>query len=195
MRLDEQTFKQLRSLDWEDVGQRLLVYARYLAKTHYFWSEETPLPEEKTPEDVAKEAIGAFWEGARRLNPRYSVLTQLKGAVRSILWNLHAKKESKTTKLEGPEFFDARFDDRPSPGDVLESKDYEDAIFRGLFEHERVIKSAEMQKLVRSFQTGAVTIDDTVRATGIPVRRIYQLRRELKEITTEVIATINSIRT
>jgi len=40
-----------------------------------------------------------------------------------------------------------------------------------------------------------VSVDDTVRATGIPVRRIYQLRRELKEITMEVIATINSIRT
>lgn len=193
--LDEQSLKQLRALDWEDMGQRLLVYARYWAKTHYFWNEETPLPEQKTPEDIAKEAISAFWEGARRLNPKYPVPTQLKGAVRSILWNLHAKKESKVTRVEGPEFFDERFDDRPNPGNVLESKDYERAIFEALFEHERVARSNELRRLVKSFQDGAVSVDDAVKVTGIAVKRIYQLRRELKEITAEVIVTINSIRT
>ena len=94
---DEKQLAELRCLDWEDIGQRVLIYARYWAKTHYFWSEENPLPGEKTPEDIAKEAISAFWEGLRRLNPKYSVPVQIKGAVRSILWNLHAKKESKVT--------------------------------------------------------------------------------------------------
>ena len=81
VRPDEQQIMKLRSLDWEDIGQRVLVYARYWAKTQYFWNEGNPLPEEKTPEDIAKEAISAFWEGLRRLNPKYAVLVQIKGAV------------------------------------------------------------------------------------------------------------------
>jgi hypothetical protein len=193
--LDQESLKRLHSLDWEDIGQRLLVYARYWAKTHYFWNQETPLPEQKVPEDIAKEAIGAFWEGTRQLNPKYPVITQLKGAVRSILWNLHAKKESKVTRIEGPEFFDERFDENPSPDDALESSDYERAIFEALFEHPRVARSNELRRLVKSFQDGAVSVDDAVTATGIQAKRIYQLRRELKEITSEVIVTINSIRT
>ena len=193
--LDEQQIMKLRSLDWDDISQRVLVYARYWAKTHYFWTEGNPLPEEKTPEDIAKEAISAFWEGLRRLNPKYAVLVQIKGAVRSILWNLHAKKESKLTSSAEPDFFDERLDHRPSPSEELETKDYEQAIFSALLEHERIARSKELQRFVKAFHDGAVSVDDVARATGIAVKRIYQLRREVKEIAAEVIATINSIRT
>jgi len=192
---DEQQLAELRCLDWEDIGQRVLIYARYWAKAHYFWSEENPLPGEKTPEDIAKEAISAFWEGLRRLNPKYSVLVQIKGAVRSILWNLYAKKESKLTSAEEPAFFNDRLDNGPSPSAQLESKDYERSIFESLYEHERVARSKELTKFVKAFQDGAVSVDEVAEATGFAVKRIYQLRRDLKEITAEVIITINSIRT
>ena len=148
--LDEQELSKLRSLDWEDIGQRVLIYSRYWAKTHYFWTEENPLPGEKSPEDITKEAISAFWEGLRRLNPKYSVLIQLKGAVRSILWNLHAKKESKLTSSAGPEFFDDRLDDGPTPSDQLESKDYEQAIFEALYDHERVAREQGTDEICES---------------------------------------------
>lgn len=193
--LDEQQLTKLRALDWEDIGQRVLLYARYWARTHYFWTEENPLPGEKSPEDIAKEAISAFWEGLRRLNPNYSVLVQLKGAVRSILWNLHVKKESRLTSPADPEFFDSHLDGRPTPSDELESKDYERAIFEALYDHERVARSKELTRVVKAFQDGAVSVDDVAEATGIAVKRIYQLRKELKEITAEVTVTVNSIRT
>src|SRR6476646_6871939 len=101
--MNESELQHLRSLNWEDIGLSLLVFTKYWAKTHYFWKEGQSLPEGKTPEEIAKEAISAFWAQIRKWNPKYDVLIQLKGAVRSILWNLHKKKSSKLTASEPPE--------------------------------------------------------------------------------------------
>src|SRR5690349_502521 len=108
--MNEDYLERLRSLDWEDLALRLLVFTKHWAKAHYFWKEGKRFPEGKTPDEVAKDAISSFWASERKWNPKYDVFTQLKGAVRSILWNLHKKKSSKLTSAEPPEFFEVYTD-------------------------------------------------------------------------------------
>src|SRR5438045_8001017 len=99
-RMNEEELEHLRSLDWSDLGLRLLVFTKYWAKTYYGWSAGPTLPDGKSPDDIARETIGAFWAGVRAWNPKYDVLTQLKSGVRSDLWNLHKKKALKGTSTK-----------------------------------------------------------------------------------------------
>lgn len=189
--MSKEELERLRSLDWNDLGLRLLVFTKYWAKTHYFWKAGQPLAEGKLPEEIAQEAISAFWASARTWNPKYDVLTQLKGAVRSILWNLHKKKSSKLSAPEAPEFFDLYADQGPDPAAEAASEDYCKSIFEALYEQEDVINSDELIMIVMAYEDGAESVDDVAKKTGFEKTRIYELRRQLKDMKQGVIDTLN----
>jgi hypothetical protein len=189
--MSEEELERLRSLDWNDLGLRLLVFTKYWAKTHYFWTEGRPLAEGKSPEEIAKEAISAFWGSIRKWNPKYDVLIQLKGAVRSILWNLHKKKSSKLTAPEPPEFFDLNVDQKPDPAAEAASEDYCKSIFDALYQQDDVIDSDELIMIVMAYEDGAQSVDDVAQKTGFEKARIYELRRQLKDMKQRVLNTLD----
>ena len=188
---DEEVLERLYALDWNKNFLALLVFARYWAKTHYFWKEGGYLPEGKTPQDIVTEAIGAFWSGARKWNREVVVMTQLKGAVRSILWNLHKKKGSKLTSTEDPAFFESELDDQPDPATEYAINDYCKSIFEALYQHEQVLNSEELMLIVMAYEDGAQSIDDVVAKTEIPKGRVYELRRILKGLKQSVLEALN----
>ena len=190
--MSEEELERLRSLDWTDLGLRLLVFTKYWAKTHYFWKEGRPLADGRSPEEIAKDAISAFWASVRKWNPKYDVLTQLKGAVRSILWNLHKKKGTKLTGPEAPEFFDLHFGKGPDPAEEAESEDYCKSIFEALYQHDTVLGNDELFMVVMAYEDGAESSDDVADKTGIAKKRIYELRRQLKDIQQSVLDTLNT---
>ncbi len=189
--MSEEELERLRSLDWNDLGLRLLVFTNYWAKTHYSWREGRPLAEGKSPEEIAKEAISAFWGSVRKWNPKYEVLTQLKGAVRSILWNLHNKKGSKFTAPEPPEFFDLHVETAPDPAAEAASEDYCKSIFEALYEQDAVLDSDELIMIVMAYEDGAESVEEVAEKTGLDKKRIYELRRQLKEMKQSVLDTLN----
>lgn len=190
--MTEEELEHLRSLDWNDLGLRLLVFAKYWAKNHYSWTEGRPLPEGKSPDEIAKEAISAFWASVRKWNPKYDVLTQLKGAVRSILWNLHQKKSSKLTAPHPPEFFDLHVGEKPDAAAEVASEDYCRAIFEALYKDDAIRNNDELMLLVMAYEEGAETINDVAHKTGLEVAAIYTLRRQLKDIKQRVLATLDT---
>jgi hypothetical protein len=188
---DEEALERLYALDWNQISLSLLVFARYWAKTHYFWKDGTYLPEGKTPEDIVTEAVGAFWSGARKWNRQVAVVTQLKGAVRSILSNLHKKKGSKLTSTEEPAFFESEHDDKPDPATEYATNDYCKSIFEALYQQEQVLNSEELMMIVMAYKDAAESIDDVVAKTEIPKDRVYELRRTLKGLKQGVIEALN----
>jgi hypothetical protein len=190
--MSEEELERLRSLDWNDLGLRLLVFAKYWAKNHYFWTEGRPLAEGKSPDEIAREAISAFWGSVRKWNPKYDVLTQLKGAVRSILWNLHQKKSSKLTAPQPPEFFDLYVGEVPDAATEAASQDYCRAMFEALYKDDAVRNSDELMLIVMAYEEGAETIADVAEKTGIEAARIYALRRQLKDIKQRVLGTLDT---
>jgi hypothetical protein len=192
--MNEEELERLRSLDWNDLGARLLIFTKYWAKTYYHWSAGPTLPEGKTPEDVAKEAISSFWASVRKWNPKYSVLTQLKGAVRSILSNLHKKKSTQATDVQPPEFFDFHMDPGRDPATEADSNDYCKAIFATLYEQDEVLNSEELMMVVMAYEDDADSIDDVVAKTGLDRKKIYALRRQLKPIKQRVVDILRNKR-
>jgi len=193
--MSDTELSHLRSLNWDDIGLRLLVFAKYWARTYYFWREGQSLPEGKIPEDIAKEAISAFWAGIRQWNPKYDVFVQLKNAVRSILSNLHKKKSSQVTAAQPPEILELHIDDKPDPASEVISEDYCKSIFEALYEHDKVLNSEELLMIVMAYEDGAESVDEVAQKTGLTQQRIYELRRQLKEMKQSVLDTLNKEKT
>jgi hypothetical protein len=182
--------ERLYGLDWKQISLKLLVFARYWAKTQYRWKEGIYLPELKTPEDIVTEAVAAFWNGSRKWNSEVAVVTQLKGAVRSLLWNLHNKKGSKLTSTESPEFFESQLDERRDPATECATNDCCKSIFETLYQQLAVIRNQELKMIVMAYEQGAESTDDVVAKTDIPIRRVYELRRNLKGLMPSVLETL-----
>jgi len=188
---DEDASERLYALDWGQMSLKLLVFARYWAEAHYHWNAGMYLPEGKTPEDIVTEAIAAFWNGSRKWNSEVAVVTQLKGAIRSMLWNLHKKKGSKLTSTQEPAFFETHLDDQPDPGSEYATNDYCKSIFEALYQQDQVLNNDELMMIVMAYEDGAESVDDVVAKTDIPIQRVYELRRTLKGLKQSVLETLN----
>lgn len=182
---------EFRSANWQVVGLRLLVFARYWAKAHYGWRDGQLLPMSKTPEDVACEVYAAYSHGERKFSAEASMWIQLKSAVRSVLWNLHQLKEGKITRAEEPEFFEPVADSRPGPEASVRSDEFCGRLFELLYANSRVKKNAELKKLIEALENGAETVAEFVKETGLTAGRIYELRRQLKTVADGVLDKIN----
>jgi hypothetical protein len=167
--------------DWETIGLKLLVFTRYWARTHYSWLPDRALPGGKTPEDVATEAYTAFACGQRKLRSDRPLMLQLKGAVRSILWNIHrAKEEQVTTELTPEQWLPLSANDDPAA--TVEWQDFQEEFWRRLKADRQVQRSADLAKTVEAIEAGAESVDDLCAATGLATAQVYELRRRLKDI-------------
>lgn len=177
--------------DWESLGLQLLTFTLYWARTHYRWSSGKPLPNGQTPEDLVCEVYSAFVTGQRKINPKVEILVQLKGAVRSVLWNLYTSKEAKTTAPADPETLSA-FMAEGNPADAVGDDDYCAAFWQRLYEDNQVKRSADLTKFARAIENGAETIPELAAATGFSVAQAYELRRRLKAVAERVLAALNT---
>jgi hypothetical protein len=189
--MDDETISKLSALDWENTGPRLLEFARRWAAMVYGWREGSTLPNGMSIEDVAKDAVAAFATGDRKLNPRFEIVVQLKGAIRSILWRIHRKSGDKLTSAESPEFFDAQLEEAPDPAAKLASDDFCSRFIEQLSADEKIVRSTELLRIVQAYAGGAETVEEVAEKTGFGAKRIYELRRHLKEAATRVLRIMN----
>ena len=185
--------------DWKSVGLRLLLFARYWAKAHYGWYEGKLMSGGISPEDVASEVYTAHRRGierpeaddVRRFNEKDPMWTQLKRAVKSVLWNIHKRKENKVTSVEGPEFFDPILDERPSPEEELRSEEFCEEFFRLMNADARVKKSRDLKLIVDAFEQQVREVDDQMSKTGLSRDRVYQMRKAAKAVAETVLNKMN----
>ena len=189
--MDNEAISKLSALDWDDTGPRLLEFARRWAAMVYGWREGSILPNGMSIEDVAKDAMAAFATGDRRLNPRFEIVVQLRGAIRSILWKIHRKSGDKLTSTESPEFFDAYLEETPDPAAKLASDDFCSRFIEQLSTDEKIAGSTELLRIVQAYAGGAETVEEVAEKTGFDAKRIYELRRQLKEAATRVLRIMN----
>lgn len=176
--MDEQQLTALRSLDWEDIAGKVLVAAIVLAG-RYGWRANSRLPDGSSLEDVVAEAIQDIWADPSRINSKVSLTVQLKGIVRSKLWN-HAK--SADERLKRSEILE---DVAPSLDNGEESVDTHDEFSRAidlLLEHPKVKAHSELELVVMALSLGAETAEELSKETGLSTDRMYQLTRELRGI-------------
>jgi hypothetical protein len=189
--MDNEAISKLSALDWDDAGPRLLEFARRWAAMIYGWREGTTLPNGMSIEDVAKDAVAAFATGDRKINPRFDLPVQLKGAIRSILWKIHHKSGDKLTSAESPEFFDAQLEKAPDPAATLASSDFCRRFIEQLSMDEKIAGSVELLRIVQAYADGAETVEEVAEKTELGAKRIYELRRHLKESAARVLRTMN----
>jgi uncharacterized protein YerC len=183
--------QEFRDADWKLVGLRLLVFARYWAKSHYGWYDGRLLPVGKTPEDVACEVYVAYSRGDRKFSPDASMWVQLKSATKSVLWNLHQLKEGKVTRSEEPEFFEPVEDGNLDPEAALRNEEFCQQFFALLYADAKVKKNGELKQIIVALENGAQTVAEFVKETGLTTARVYELRRQLKAVAEPVLDKIN----
>lgn len=189
--MDDDAMSKLGAVDWDDAAPRLLVFARRWAAGLYNWSEGTALPNGMSIEDVVKDAVAAFARGERKFNPRFEVMVQLKGAIRSILWNIHKRKGAGLTSSEEPAFFEAQLDATLDPSAKAESEDFCRTFLDSLARDKQVQNSSELLAIVKAYEGGAESVEELVEQTGLPVQRIYELRRQMREIAAKVLRKVS----
>src|SRR3569833_681581 len=171
--------------DWKSVGLRLLLFARYWAKATYGWYEGKLLSGGVSPEDVASEVYTEHRRGietpeaesVRRFNEKDPMWLQLKRSVKSVLWNIHKRKENRITSVEGPEFFDPILDETPSPEDEVRSEEFCEELFRLMYADVRVKRSEDLRIIIGAFEREVSGVDEQMSDTGLSRERVYQMRK------------------
>ena len=196
---------EFKEANWESVGLRLLVFARYWAKAHYGWYEGKPMPGGTTPEDVVCDVYTAFQrgligqegrdaelgDGVRHFNEDDGMWIQLKRAVKSVLWNIHKLKKLKAFDIEDPEFFEPISDGKPNPEAELRTAEFYENFFNAIYADPRVAKNEDLRKTVKAFENGATEVGEIVEDTGLLVGRVYEMRRVLKAVAETALNKMN----
>jgi hypothetical protein len=156
--MDEKQLETLRTQDWDEVAAKVLNAARVFG------------------------AICEIWENPGRLNPSYSVTAQLKGIVKSKLWNLSQSADERVARTELHEV-------AVSSDDWMEKADDRDEFDRAvelLGAHPKVKSKAELELVVAAISCGAMDADAIAKETELSRERVYQLLRELRAIYPDI---------
>jgi hypothetical protein len=176
--MDEQQLGCLRSLDWEDIAGKVLAAALVFAG-RYGWRADCALPGGASVEDVVAEAIQDIWEDPNRINSQVPLTVQLKGIVRSKLWNLAKSAEGRVERSQILEEVVSAGDDDKKAVDARD--EFLQAIDL-LLDHPKVKDHAELELVVMALSCGALTAEEISKESSLPTKRVYQLTRELRGI-------------
>jgi hypothetical protein len=190
----ERAIEILRGPDGERTWLALVDYAGKLAR-RYGWRTDKTLPQGFSPGDVAKDVIVKVIEGDRTWEEAKepTLLNALKGMVRSDIGHLFDDYEA--SRIEPIE---RTFPDGSArTGDSFRGNhpDPEEEILRS----ERVQLEMTALDLIREAVEGRTELEsiflalyesgssqEIARLTGLPIERIYSLRRELSRIAAKI---------
>lgn len=179
--MDEQKLNELKDQDWEVISAKVLASALYRARS-YGWTAASSLPNGKSVEGLVMEAILDLFKHPERRSSDCSLTKQLTNMVRSKLSNLANSKDSEVVRTETID--EANFSPEQGPHEKLETQDEFDRAVELLAAHPKVQGKSDHELVVLALADGtdlhdvAVVVD----ATGLARERVYQIRRELREI-------------
>jgi hypothetical protein len=181
--------KHLESLQnnecrWK-VALELLDFTRTYLGVRYGWHDKKMLPKGQDPEGIVLGLIEKLLSGeGRPLNDSVGLIFQLKGMIRSEVWNLLHCSDAKKVS------FEAAGDDGPNhepvcdsfADEIVGSMDVCQRLFALLEEHPKVKADEDFGYVVLAYQDGADSAQAVAEKTGIRVERIYEYNRQLKKI-------------
>lgn len=179
--MEDDELERLRALDWEEIAAKVANFAASWAGNHYGWNGEA-LAKGISPEDIACEAIEEFFQNPSRLPRDRTLTTFLCGIVKSKLWNASQWKETRTTTREDDLETMAGFTTHPSPDVTVESSDAFSSAIALLSEHPAVKGKADHELVVTALGCGCFDPDELAKESSLPIKRIYQIQRELNAI-------------
>jgi hypothetical protein len=190
----ERAVEILRGPDGERIWLALMDYAHKLAR-RYGWRSDRALPQAFSPGDVAKDVIIKVTEGDRTWDEAKepSFLNALKGMVRSEIGHLfddyeatHVKPIERTLpdgKQRTAEMFAG---DDPSPEEqVLRAEQTRHEMTALDLVREQVEGKPELESVFLALYYSASS-KEIAGLTGLPIERVYSLRRELDRIVSKI---------
>jgi len=171
-----------------DVTMRKYVWRGFRPRTSS-WTEL--IVGDKTAEDFVNEALKRLCEGTRTYNPSKSLLENLNSVTDSLIWS--AKKSSDRTGLV--DFTEETREDSPVSDPIstavgselpADAKLLQDEIVADQRKYFQMLKASfdgdkEMQEYLDALSARYFDAADIAELTGIPVPKIYELRRKLKK--------------
>jgi DNA-directed RNA polymerase specialized sigma24 family protein len=179
--MNDDELELLRALDWEEIGAKVANFADSEARNRYNWKGGA-MTKGSSPEDLACDAIAEFWQNPSRRPEGCSLTTFLCGIVKNKLWNVSQWKETRTTDRENDMEAVAGFAACPPPDVALTSSDAFSSGIALLSEHVAVKGKADHELVVTALGCGCFDPDELAKETGLPIKRVYQVQRELNAI-------------
>jgi hypothetical protein len=176
----------LRAHDWEEIAVRLLDSAVVLA-ARYGWTLKSQLPRGQSLESVVADTICDIWQKPERLKPSVPLLVQLRGIVKSKLWDLSQSKDDDVVRSEDLDAVPHRSSDPERAVDWVD--EFKRAI-ELLIAAPKVKGNLELELVVTAIGCGCLEPASIAEETGIDIQRVYQLVREVKALYPSVAAQL-----
>jgi hypothetical protein len=188
---DKEQLEALRRENWDDIWPSVLRSALILS-ARYGWTAASSLPNGKTVEDLIIEAINDLFAHPERRKPDVKIVTQLRNMVRSKLWNLSQSVDSDIER--SGEIGEVAVSAEQQPCEVVESKNSFDTAISLLAKHPKVKGKNDHELLLYALSDGAdlEDVECIVDVTGLTRDRIYQVRRELRDIFPQIARQIEN---
>jgi hypothetical protein len=185
--VDEQQLVSLMQSYWEEISSRVLRSALFLA-AFYGWNADSSLPKGKSVEDLVMDAISDLFAKPERRNPDCSLVTQLKNMVRSKLWNLSQSPDEEVERSES--MAEIALAKEPGPGADIEVADQFSRALELLALHPKVKGKSDHELVLLAFYERIFDVAEIVEKTGLSRDRIYQVRRELRDVYPAIAAQL-----
>lgn len=181
--MNENGLEELRGQDWGAIAPKVLKTALCIA-ARYGWNASSSLPNGKSVEDLVLEAIADVWADPSRIRRDLALTTQLTGMVRSKLWNL---SQSADEKVARPEEFEKVAIDRERPGEeVVDDGDECARAVELLSQHQKIKGKEDHELVLAAISCGMWEVADIVKETQLARDRVYQVRREIRELFPQI---------
>lgn len=174
----------------QEIGLKLLIHARWLARTSYGWSASKTLPLGKDPEDLVCAVLDDYLHDIRHFNPKYGIDCQLKRAISSELSALHKRTEAHAIPLENDSDEQSPHgygDTEPLPDEQVATEHDRKVLFELLRAHPGVRGDDELELLLMAVEDGAEGVEEMSNVTGIREERFYELRKKVRKIWPKVL--------
>jgi len=190
--------KHLESLKNDErrwkVALELLDFTRTYLGVRYGWHDGRMLPKGQDPIGIVLGLIDKLLNGeGRQLNDDEGLIIQLKGMIRSEVWNLLHCSDAKNVTFEvagdeGPNH-------EPVGGlladEIVGSLDFCQRVFDLLEAHPAVKADEDFGFVLLAYQDGATSSKAVAEKTGIKIDRVYEYNRQLKKIYPSLKAKLN----
>lgn len=203
--VDPDVQERLAGADWDRISLRLVDYALFkVRRLKWRTGDRESLPEGKTAEDLACEAIEKVLSGDRRWDPDAcpDLVEYLKGVVDSLVSHLVISEEHRRVRRmpqteEGQEVEEllklanpgaatakhlvtAQIDPETQTIGKMEAERFVGEIF------EEIAEDKELELVMDALLRGNVKAREIAAETGIDVGRVYKLREKLDRLVRRV---------
>jgi hypothetical protein len=188
----EDCLELLKNDAWRgEMALRLLDYTHRLLERKHGWSPSVMLPGGKDPQNIVFEVFERVAAGTKKFNDRCGCEVQLKGMVRSVIYNLFKSKDAtlQSIALTEDEERNPEVEKALTVGgseSEFEGVQYTERFFQILEDHPKVKKNSDLGLVIMAYVEGAAGSKEVAQMTGIPVKRVYEYNRNLTSILLEV---------